>query len=158
MINRLNFKKMIEARTNIGNTAQTETTNSNTTVTPKTITVTMILEDLDNGIDRNGIKEKYNLEAWEVKQMFEHPALKGKKAKKIRKLSFNFVDDTTTIDPNQTSIAVETAPDVDVHTEASMIVEATPELQEDFAHEDVDPFRNEDVDDFSDGDLYNQRG
>lgn len=158
MINRLNFKKMIEARTNIGNTAQTETTNSNTTVTPKTITVTMILEDLDNGIDRNGIKEKYNLEAWEVKQMFEHPALKGKKAKKIRKLSFNFVDDTTTIDPNQTSIPVETAPDVDVHTEASMIVEATPELQEDFAHEDVDPFRNEDVDDFSDGDLYNQRG
>lgn len=149
---------MIEARTNIGNTAQTETTNSNTTVTPKTITVTMILEDLDNGIDRNGIKEKYNLEAWEVKQMFEHPALKGKKAKKIRKLSFNFVDDTTTIDPNQTSIPVETAPDVDVHTEASMIVEATPELQEDFAHEDVDPFRNEDVDDFSDGDLYNQRG
>lgn len=149
---------MIEARTNIGNTAQTETTNSNTTVTPKTITVTMILEDLDNGIDRNGIKEKYNLEAWEVKQMFEHPALKGKKAKKIRKLSFNFVDDTTTVDPNQTSIPVETAPDVDVHTEASMIVEATPELQEDFAHEDVDPFRNEDVDDFSDGDLYNQRG
>lgn len=149
---------MIEARTNIGNTAQTETTNSNTTVTPKTITVTMILEDLDNGIDRNGIKEKYNLEAWEVKQMFEHPALKGKKAKKIRKLSFNFVDDTTTLDPNQTSIPVETAPDVDVHTEASMIVEATPELQEDFAHEDVDPFRNEDVDDFSDGDLYNQRG
>lgn len=128
MINRLNFKKMIEARTNIGNTAQTETTNSNTTVTPKTITVTMILEDLDNGIDRNGIKEKYNLEAWEVKQMFEHPALKGKKAKKIRKLSFNFVDDTTTIDPNQTSIPVE-APDVDVYQEAMSTIAATPELQ-----------------------------
>ena len=26
--------------------------------------------------------------------MFKHPALKGKKAKKVRKLSFDFVDDT----------------------------------------------------------------
>ena len=111
---------MIEARTNPG-----EATQKNET--PNTITVTMILEDLDNGTDRNGIKDKYGLQAWEVKQMFEHPALKGKKARKVRKLSFNFVDDTVT-DPNQTSISVE-GPDVDVHTEASMIVEATPELQ-----------------------------
>ena len=133
---------MIEARTNPG-----EATQKNET--PNTITVTMILEDLDNGIDRNGIKDKYGLQAWEVKQMFEHPALKGKKARKVRKLSFNFVDDTVT-DPNQTSIPVESPheeytiadtgenlvgeeaikyEEVDVHTEASMIVEATPELQ-----------------------------
>lgn len=76
--------------------------------TPQTITISMILEDLDNGVDRNAIKEKYNLQAWEVKQMFEHPALKGKKAKKVRKLSFNFVDDTALdapiADPAQTSI------------------------------------------------------
>ena len=136
---------MIEARTsNPGEETQRNQT-------PETITVTMILEDLDNGIDRNGIKDKYGLQAWEVKQMFEHPALKGKKARKVRKLSFNFVDDTVT-DPNQTSIPVESPheeytiadtgenlvgeeaikyEEVDVHTEASMIVEATPELQED---------------------------
>ncbi len=120
---------MIEARTNPG-----EVTQKNQT--PNTITVTMILEDLDNGIDRTGIQEKYGLEKWEVTQMFQHPALKGKKARKIRKLSFNFVDDTAA-DPNQTSIDVETGPDVDVHTEASMIVEATPELQEE------DPFIGE---------------
>ena len=111
---------MIEARTPGEETQKNET--------PNTITVSMILEDLDNGIDRNGIKDKYGLQAWEVKQMFEHPTLKGKKAKKVRKLSFNFVDDTA-VDPNQTSIPVE-----DVHTEASMVVEATPELQEE------DPF------------------
>lgn len=111
---------MIEARTsNPGEETQRNQT-------PETITVTMILEDLDNGIDRTGIQEKYGLEKWEVTQMFQHPALKGKKARKVRKLSFNFVDDTAP-DPNQTSIEVET-PDVDVHTEASMIVEATPEL------------------------------
>jgi len=120
---------MIEARTNPG-----EETQKNQT--PETITVTMILEDLDNGIDRTGIQEKYGLEKWEVTQMFQHPTLKGKKARKVRKLSFNFVDDTTP-DPNQTSIPVE-SPDVDVHTEASMIVEATPELNHlnDFDQED----------------------
>ena len=130
MINRLIFKQMIEARTsNPG-----EETQKNQT--PETITVTMILEDLDNGIDRTGIQEKYGLEKWEVTQMFQHPTLKGKKARKVRKLSFNFVDDTAP-DPNQTSIEVE-APDVDVHTEASMIVEATPELNHlnDFEQED----------------------
>ena len=121
---------MIEARTNNPG----EVTQKNET--PNTITVSMILEDLDNGIDRTGIQEKYGLEKWEVTQMFQHPALKGKKARKIRKLSFNFVDDTAA-DPNQTSIDVETGPDVDVHTEASMIVEATPELQDPFG-EDVD--------------------
>jgi len=143
---------MIEARTsNPGEETQRNQT-------PETITVTMILEDLDNGIDRNGIKDKYGLQAWEVKQMFEHPALKGKKARKVRKLSFNFVDDTVT-DPNQTSIPVESPheeytiadtgenlvgeeaikyEEVDVHTEASMIVEATPELNHltDFEQED----------------------
>ena len=132
---------MIEARTNPG-----EATQKNQT--PNTITVTMILEDLDNGIDRTAIQEKYGLEKWEVTQMFQHPALKGKKAKKVRKLSFNFVDDTA-VDPNQTTIpmpdgsqideldaaepSVEASMDmdlVDVHTEASMILEATPELQD----------------------------
>ena len=121
---------MIEARTNNPG----EATQKNET--PNTITVSMILEDLDNGIDRTAIQEKYGLEKWEVTQMFQHPALKGKKARKIRKLSFNFVDDTAD-DPNQTSIPMDSSSDVDVHQEASMIIEATPELQ----HED--PFIGE---------------
>ena len=83
---------MIETRIN-SETGNTEA------VTPQRITTTMIIDDLENGIDRTGIREKYNLAAWEVKQMFEHPALKGKKAKKVKKLSFEFVDDT--INPNQ---------------------------------------------------------
>lgn len=62
--------------------------------TPEVITVSMILEDLENGDDRNAIKSKYNLESWEIKQMFDHPKLKGKKAKKVKRLSFTFVDDT----------------------------------------------------------------
>ena len=77
---------MIEARTHEENATPKATT-------PETITTSMIIEDLENGIDRTGIKEKYNLQAWEVKQMFEHPVLKGKKARKVKKMSFNFVDD-----------------------------------------------------------------
>tara|TARA_R110000737_G_scaffold165232_1_gene192736 strand:- start:18 stop:362 length:345 start_codon:yes stop_codon:yes gene_type:complete len=82
---------------------------------PAKITTTMIIADLENGIDRDGIKNKYSLESWEVKQMFMHPTLKGKKAKKVRKLSFEFVDDTVeVVDPNQTSIPMATT---EVNTE-----------------------------------------
>ena len=89
--------------------------------TPTRITVTMIQNDLDSGIDRTGIQEKYGIEKWEVTQMFQHPELKGRKAKKVRKLSFDFVDDTEPtqfpssmedvtdeVNPNQLSIPVET--------------------------------------------------
>ena len=79
--------------------------------TPQRITVTMIQIDLDNGIDRVGIQEKYGLEKWEVTQMFQHPELKGRKAKKVRKLSFEFVDDSMG-DLNQTEIPIENAVEV----------------------------------------------
>ena len=94
---------MIEARTE-NQVAPPQTT------TPQRITISMILEDLENGTDRNGIREKYNLQAWEVTQMFKHPALKGKKAKKVRKLSFDFVDDTDVL-PGQVNMidAIEEA-------------------------------------------------
>ena len=75
--------------------------------TPAKITTTMILNDLENGIGRDGIKEKYSLETWMVTELFKHPKLKGKKAKKKRALPFEFVDDTETVDTNQTSIPVD---------------------------------------------------
>ena len=90
---------MIEART--AGESETQTTGTK----PEKITTSMIIADLENGIDRTGIQTKYHLESWEVKQMFQHPTLKGKKAKKVRKLSFEFVDDTIEeLDPRQTSI------------------------------------------------------
>ena len=73
--------------------------------TPAKITTTQIIEDLENGINRDGIKEKYGLETWMVTQMFQHPTLKGRKAKKVRVLPFEFVDDSAAqVDPNQTTI------------------------------------------------------
>jgi len=91
--------------------AKTENVAENVTeqATPTVITTTMILNDLERGMDRAVIQAKYNLEPWEVKQMFMHPALKGKKVKKVKKLSFSFVDDTAQeeVDPNQTSIPMD---------------------------------------------------
>ena len=80
---------MIEA-----NVPTNQTVNKTQMTTPTTITTSMILLDLENGIDRPGIKEKYNLEGWELTEMFKHPVLKGKKASRKRRMSFNFIDDT----------------------------------------------------------------
>ncbi len=62
------------------------------------ITVSGILEDLNNGLDRKAIGEKYSLKLAEVKIMFDHPKLKGKKAKKKVELSFKLVDDTEVVE------------------------------------------------------------
>lgn len=102
-------------------------TQQQATTTPQTITTTMIVEDLENGIDREGIRLKYNLEKWEVSEVFKHPALKGKKVKKKKKLSFQFVDDTTRVDPAQTSIPVETE---NVHDQGANAHFNTPSLEE----------------------------
>jgi len=100
---------------------------------PAQITTTMIINDLENGIDRDGIKNKYSLESWEVKQMFMHPTLKGKKAKKVRKLSFEFVDDTQPFaDPNQISIPVEDAPPTMEETYDLVEEQKTEEFGESF--------------------------
>ena len=62
--------------------------------TPSTvITVSGILGDLNNGLDRKAIQEKYGLSAAEVTEVFKHPKLKGLRArKKITRISI--VDDT----------------------------------------------------------------
>ena len=99
-----------------------------TTETPKTITTTMIIEDLDNGIDREGIRTKYNLEKWEVTQMFQHPTLKGRKAKKVKKLSFEFVHDT--VDHNQTTIPMPDGSTIDELDAADPAVEASMEMED----------------------------
>lgn len=75
--------------------------------TPAVITVSGIIEDLENGIDRDGIAKKYSLNKTEVKTMFLHPALKGKRVKKnkVKELRFTLVDDVTPqSDPNQVTL------------------------------------------------------
>lgn len=64
--------------------------------TPTVMTVSQILTDLDNGLDRKAIAAKYNITLPQVKAMFEHPVLKGKRPKRATTLlPFTLVDDVT---------------------------------------------------------------
>jgi len=84
---------MIDAQVPVN--VQEEVANEATQET-KTLTISGILNDLDNGLDREKIGEKYGLEKWEITELFKHPKLKNRKAKKVKKVSFILEDDTNT--------------------------------------------------------------
>ena len=129
---------MVEIREN-----NSQMQESNPNGTPNTITTSMILEDLENGVDRTGIKTKYDLETWEVKQMFDHPILIGKKAKRVKKLSFNFVDDTVNTDVLPGQVDLEDAIEDELNGRKQM--DAQDQLQEAMLDEDTsDEYTEED--------------
>jgi hypothetical protein len=85
--------------------------NNATTEGPIVLTVTGIINDLNDGIDRDGIATKYNLTKAEVTELFKHPKLTGLRARKKIPVRFTLVDDTIisksnandldNVDPNQ---------------------------------------------------------
>lgn len=92
---------MIEAQ------IQTQQTVEQPTQKAQVLTTSQILNDLDNGLDRKAIATKYGLSMLEVKVLFEHPALKGKRPKRaLKKISFTLVDDTQ-LSENQLRVDVE---------------------------------------------------
>jgi hypothetical protein len=105
---------------------QNDSTQSTTmSSTPAVITVSGVIKDLENGLDRGKIAEKYNLTAAEIRIMFQHPSLKGKRVRKnkLTTLRFQLIDDTVeqmeAVDPNQTNIldAIEEVEQKDFNTE-----------------------------------------
>ena len=86
--------------------------------TPEKITVSMIDQDLKDGISKSEMAKKYNIKPWEVDEMFKHPFLKGRRPSRKKALSFSFVDDVSEeipgfegtkeqleeVDPNQVTI------------------------------------------------------
>ena len=73
------------------------------------IKVSQIIIDLDNGLGRPQIKEKYSLTAAELKVLFEVPVLKKRRPKRaLTKINFTLVDDVTEKqDDNQMRVDVE---------------------------------------------------
>ena len=64
--------------------------------------------DLDSGLGRPQIKEKYSLTATELKALFQHPTLKKRRPKRaLNKISFTLVDDVTEQDDNQLRVDTE---------------------------------------------------
>ena len=79
--------------------------------TPEKITVSMIDQDLKDGVSKSDMAVKYGIKPWEVDEMFKHPFLKGRRPSRKKALSFSFVDDVTTTieaevttDPNQVTL------------------------------------------------------
>ena len=70
--------------------------------TPAEITISMIDQDLIDGVNKTEMSIKYGIKPWEVDEMFKHPFLKGRRPARKRTLSFSFVDDMSvdTSDPN----------------------------------------------------------
>ena len=98
--------------------------NNATTEGPIVISVTGIIGDLNEGIDRDGIATKYGLTKAEVTELFKHPKLAGLRARKKIAVRFTLVDDTiisapvvNTVDPNQMDL-MEAIQDHQVATEA----------------------------------------
>ena len=80
--------------------------------TPAKITVSMIDNDLKNGISKAEMAVKYNIKPWEVDEMFKHPFLKGRRPSRKKALSFDFVDDVSTKETGMIE-AVEALQEVD---------------------------------------------
>ena len=94
------------------------------------ITVSSVLGDLNNGMDRAAIATKYGLSAAEVAEVFKHPKLKGLRAR--RKLTrISIVDDTV---ENPVTIPATVAEPLQVVTDPNqldlldMIVDAQAEM------------------------------
>ena len=61
--------------------------------TPAEITISMIDQDLKDGISKSEMVIKYGIKPWEVDEMFKHPLLKGRRPSRKKSLSFKFTDD-----------------------------------------------------------------
>lgn len=70
------------------------------------IKISEILTDLTNGQTRQQIKEKYNLSTGQLKSVFAHPLLKGRKTKKVEQ-PVDLLDDISTQDTRPAYAIVE---------------------------------------------------
>ena len=95
--------------------------------TPEKITLSMIDQDLKDGVSKADMAIKYSIKPWEVDEMFKHPFLKGRRPSRKKALSFVFEDDMSNevvkeiieeVDPNQVTLeqaiddAIETVENV----------------------------------------------
>ena len=95
---------MIEANQQTEPTVEKQTNSEG----PQILKVSQILLDLDSGLGRPQIKEKYSLSGTELKALFQHPTLKKRRPKRaLTKISFTLVDDVTEDDDNQMRVEVE---------------------------------------------------
>lgn len=91
------------------------------------LTVSQILEDLNNGLDRKAIREKYNLTATDVARLFQHEKLKGVRVRTAP--AFELEDDTVD-EPVKKAAAKKSAPKAAAQEEAPAVSTATANTTE----------------------------
>jgi hypothetical protein len=91
--------------------------------TPAEITVSMIDQDLLDGISKPEMAIKYGIKPWEVDEMFKHPLLKGRRPSRKKTLSFSFVDDMSTESEETVAITSEDGDPVVIHDPNQMTLE-----------------------------------
>ena len=75
----------------------------------RVIKVSQIIIDLDSGLGRTQIKEKYSFSGAELKVLFQHPALKNRRPKRaLTKITFTLVDDVTSSEDTESDDAEDT--------------------------------------------------
>lgn len=85
--------------------------------------ISEILNDLTNGQTRQQIKEKYNLSTGQLKSVFSHPQLKGRKTKKVEQ-PIDLLDDVTpTQEPTPTNQVFVNASTEEVETYTPFVEE-----------------------------------
>lgn len=105
----------------------------------RVIKMSEILEDLEQGLTRAKIKEKYSLTTREMGVLFSHPNLKSRKPKKKLELSFVFEEDVVT---QQETVQNEVVDPGNVDPGNLTEYKAEPAINEDSAYttERLDPF------------------
>lgn len=86
------------------------------------IKISEVLSLLDQGMQRAEIKEHYGLSAGDLTRLFQHPLLKGKKAKK--QPEFELIDDVSMELTTEIKQPTDNEEDIIVETEASLEEEA----------------------------------
>lgn len=86
----------------------------------KQISLSHVLDMLENGHTREEIGEHYGLNSTELKVLFKHEKLKGKRTKKKKpKPSFDIVDDLNEEEQSVADIAEDAPSSSDEHQEES---------------------------------------
>jgi len=88
------------------------------------IKVSEILNDLINGLTREDIKKKYNMSTAQLKAVFAHPKLKGRKTKKAEE-PINLIDDLDTTEIVTPTVAVTVTTIEEAVEEVESIIPAT---------------------------------
>ena len=73
--------------------------------TPQVLTISSLISHIkDDGMSRDDIRKKYGMTIAEAKEIFSHPKLKGIRVRRQKVMRIQLVDDTSSNNPNQTSI------------------------------------------------------